>query len=405
MKRKLNILVCVMALFASMSIISCGDDDNFTESIFDTVDHPLDRTSYTFPLDTFIKVNYQEPYNLRFVYKMEDIGSDLQKNLVPASYDKSVQLAVLAKYLWYDIYAKLGGADFLKGNSPRVIHVIGSKSYNPSQGTETLGTAEGGLKITLYNTNNLDPSNIDVMNQYFFKTMHHEFGHILDQTHLRPVQFNTISNGHYDATGWSSTPDSVSAGSGFVSSYASSATGEDWVEVLANYVTRDSISWANLLGSASYDWEQVDVENLAAYQKLITPGCDMDTIGYFKESQGSDKSKIYRRVCSRNADGSVALVDGKIQWLDKNGIDGRAVILQKLALVRDWLQTYFGVNIDSLRTEVQNHEYVTNADGTFKKDQYGRLINKLTQPLESNPSVTLIESLENEVYQYKSLQK
>ena len=208
MKNRFNILlVATLAIMAGFT--SCGNDDDFTASIFDINDYPLDRTQYSFPLDTFLKVNYLEPYNVSFIYRMEDVGSDMDKNLTPAAYDKSVDLAVLSKYLWYEVYEKYGTAEFLKKNSPRIIHVIGSKSYNPSQGTETLGVAEGGLKITLYNVNRLNPSDIDYMNEYFFKTMHHEFGHILDQTILRPTAFNLLSNSSYDASTWSDTPDSV----------------------------------------------------------------------------------------------------------------------------------------------------------------------------------------------------
>jgi hypothetical protein len=44
-----------------------------------------------------------------------------------------------------------------------------------------LGTAEGGLKITLYNAESLKPADLDNLNEYFFKTMHNEFSHILHQ--------------------------------------------------------------------------------------------------------------------------------------------------------------------------------------------------------------------------------
>ena len=186
MKAKLSILIIAAVAMVSFTLGSCSDD-NLGASIFDTVDHPLDKSLYTFPLDTFVKVNFQEPYNVRYMYKMQDMSlssSDLQKNLTPCSYDKSVDLATLAKYLWFDIYKELANQHeiFLKKYSPRIIHIIGSKSLNVSQGTETLGVAEGGLKISLYNANNLSVDDIDMMNEYFFKTMHHEFGHILDQT-------------------------------------------------------------------------------------------------------------------------------------------------------------------------------------------------------------------------------
>lgn len=405
MKFTFKTLLIVSIIAVSAGFVSCSDDDDFTATIFDSdpsIDY-LDKSLYTFPLDTFCKKEFLEPYNLKFIYKMEDKGSDMNKNLTPATYDKSVDLAVLTKYLWYDIYKDVASDEFLKENSPRIIHVIGSKNYNPSQGTETLGDASSGVKINLYNVNNLDASNITMMNQYFFKTMHHEFAHILDQTHLRPTSFNTISNSNYDAAGWSDSPDSLKSGFGFVSSYASSAVAEDWAECLSVFVTSDSISWNKLLNSASYEWEEVDCKTVNDYNKLIKPGCSLDTIGYFKEADNGE-NKIYRRKCLRNADGSVSLdKDGNVQWIHETGIDGRAVILQKIDLVRNYLKEHYNINLDLLRREVQTHMYVTNEDGTFKIGRDGYLINKLVSVLPSGE--TLMDSLRQEVYKYKALQQ
>lgn len=405
MKFTFKTLLIVSIIAVSAGFVSCSDDDDFTATIFDSdpsIDY-LDKSLYTFPLDTFCKKEFLEPYNLKFIYKMEDKGSDMNKNLTPATYDKSVDLAVLTKYLWYDIYKDVASDEFLKENSPRIIHVIGSKNYNPSQGTETLGDASSGVKINLYNVNNLDASNITMMNQYFFKTMHHEFAHILDQTHLRPTSFNTISNSNYDAAGWSDSPDSLKSGFGFVSSYASSAVAEDWAECLSVFVTSDSISWNKLLNSASYEWEEVDCKTVNDYNKLIKPGCSLDTIGYFKEADNGE-NKIYRRKCLRNADGSVSLdKDGNVQWIHETGIDGRAVILQKIDLVRNYLKEHYNINLDLLRRDVQTHMYVTNEDGTFKVGRDGYLINKLVSVLPSGE--TLMDSLRQEVYKYKALQQ
>ena len=40
------------------------------------------------------------------------------------------------------------------------------------------------MKITLYNVNDINPDKIDInlLNEYYFQTMHHEFAHILHQT-------------------------------------------------------------------------------------------------------------------------------------------------------------------------------------------------------------------------------
>lgn len=411
MNSKLKILLfAVMTLIAGNCIVSCSDDD-FGPSIFDTVERPLDRSLTTFPLDTFVKVNFLEPYNLRFLYKMEDIGSDLEVNLVPAVYDQSVKLAVLSKYLWYDVYEQCADADFLKIYSPRIIHVIGSPSYNPSSGTETLGEAEGGLKITLYNVNNLDETDIDDLNEMFFKTMHHEFGHILAQNYATPTDFNLLSNSSYNPMDWQNTPDSLAAAQGFVSPYASSQSREDWVEVLANYIVKDVNTWNNLLNTAGYDWETVDM-SATEFNRLVATGGSRDSIGYFYEisaNANSDESEqqwtIQRKVIQRDAnDRPILDDDGNIIYLEQDGIDGRNLIQQKLEMVREWLQTNFNIDIDDVRNEVQRRQWLTDADGNFVTGPDGRFINRLTAPLDTDPSKTLMESLLDDVNKYRDLQ-
>lgn len=390
--------------FIALAMVSCSDDD-LDDTIFDTdpsIDY-LDITSYTFPLDTFCKVNYLEPYNLRFIYKMEDMSSDMDKNLTPAEYDKSVDLAVLSKYLWFDVYKNVAGEVFLKSYSPREIQVVGSKNYNPTSGTETLGDASGGVRINLYNANNLDYTDIDMMNEYFFRTMHHEFSHILDQTYVHPTAFNVLSNAQYDSSGWSDAADSVKAGVGFVTAYASSSYSEDWAETMANYITRDTLSWAQLLSSASYEWEEIDIDSETAYNKLVAGNVNKDTIGYFKESENGD-NKIYRRKCLRNDDDTVILdADGNVQWIHETGVDGREVILQKVEYVTNYLREYFDIDIQALREAVQTRTYVTDSNGEFLIDDYGELVNKLSTTLDDG--TVFMDSLRQQVYRYEELQE
>lgn len=312
MKTVYRLLLLSFAAILATGFTACSND-SIEGSIFDTREKALDRTAYTFPLDSFVKVNFLEPYNLRFIYKMEDIGSDMDKNLVPGRYEQSKKLAVLSKNLWYDVYKKYAGELFLKENSPRIIHAIGSKSYNPTQGSETLGYAEGGIKITLYGVNELNENDLDYMNKYFFQTMHHEFGHILDQTVLHPQSFNTISTGRYDAMGWTDTPDSVSIGRGFASSYGSSGQNEDLVEISSTYIVADTLRWLAMLNTAEYEWEIIDTEFSSESDMLKTKFGDArykptqaerDTCGYFLRSDNG-KNKIYRKACTRDADGSV----------------------------------------------------------------------------------------------------
>lgn len=412
MKMKLKYKLFTMAAAALLTLgvtTSCSDDD-FDPTIFDTTEYPLDRSSVTFPLDTFCIENFRIPYNLRYVYKMEDIGSDMQKNLVPASYENSKELAVLTKYLWYDAYVQCAGEEFLKIYSPRIIHVIGSKSYNPVSGTETLGEAEGGLKITLYGANDLDVNNIELLNENFFKTMHHEFGHILAQNYTYPTSFQTISQGLYNPVDWQDEQDSIALTQGFVSTYAMSQIREDWVEVLANYIVKDTITWAGMLNTASYDWEEVEID-ASYYKRCEALGANRDSVGYYV-SDGTTSStgsvtgyNVVRKVISRDADGNPLLDEnGNMIYLQQDGVDGRDVILQKLDLVRTWLKDNFNVDLDELRREVQKREWVMDADGNFVVED-GHLVNKLMAPYEEGSSQTLMDVLLNEVDKFEELQQ
>ena len=402
MKKKFGIFAILAVSLLTAGVMSSCSDDDFEPSIFDTNDYPLDRSSVTFPLDTFIIENFRIPYNLRYVYKMEDIGSDMQKNLVPASYEKSKELAVLAKYLWYESYEVCAGQEFLKMYSPRIIHVIGSKSYNPVSGTETLGEAEGGLKITLYGANDLDVNDIDKLNENFFKTMHHEFGHILAQNYTYPTSFSLISSGLYNPVNWQDVQDSIALASGFVSPYAQSQVREDWVEVLANYVVKDTITWTNMLNTAAYDWEEAEID-ADYYDRCVTLGANRDSVGYYV-SDGTISSSgkvtgynVVRKSISRDADGNPMLDEnGNMIYLEQDGVNGRDIILQKLDLVRTWLRDNFDIDLDELRREVQRKEWVTDENGEFLIED-GHLVNKLTYPCKKDPSKTLMDTLLDEV--------
>ncbi len=391
-----------------LSLGSCKEDD-LGSSIFDPTEYPLDKAAYTFPLDTFVKKNFLEPYNLRYLYRMQDISSDMNYNLVPCSYDQSVTLAVLCKYLWYDVYKKLVGETFLKTYSPRIIHVIGSPAYNPTQGTMVLGTAEGGLKITLYNAEQLSPMNIDYMNEYFFKTMHHEFAHILNQRYNRPTDFDLISNGKYNAIDWNNTPDSVALSQGFISNYASSQAREDWVEVIANYIVKDTITWRNMLNTAAWEWETADDVNCQHWDKinrLVAQGkANRDSVGYMLDvssySNGSPETyKVQRKLIQRDTLGyAIPGANGEIQYLSTSGVNGKSTILQKLDYVRSWLKEYFNYDLDEVRMEVQRRQWLTDEKGNFVFDAEGNFINNLMY--QRTDGTCVLDSLRQEVESYR----
>lgn len=298
---KLIIITLSLLLF-----LSCSTQEDFGPSIFDVEDH-LNESQASYEFDSWLRQAYLQPYNLDFRYRMEDIGSDMDFNLVPTSFAKAQQMAKLVKYLWFDVYGTVVSPEFLKENGPRIIHLIGSPAYNPISGTILLGTAEGGIKVTLYRCNELDPTDVDMLNEYYFKTMHHEFAHILHQKRNYPVEFGLISRGRYNPLGWQYKTDSEAATLGFVSPYAGSQNREDFVEVIANYLVKSDAQWDAILQLASL------------------PGVDYD---------------------------------GKV--LPDDGVDGKTIILQKLEMAKKWLRESWSIDLDALRTEIIKRELTIN---------------------------------------------
>lgn len=245
---KYNKWILIVTMIAGGIFTSCNDDSLNDNSIFDT-EAPA-RNEF----DNWLLTEYVEPYNINFKYRFEDKESDHQYNLVPADYDKSVALAKLVKYLWLQSYEELmnDGGEFIKSYCPKVITLIGSKAYNPDSHSVVLGTAEGGLKVVLYNVNDLDIENLDVevLNDWYFKTMHHEFAHILHQKKDYPVEYNEITMGNYTGPSWVNLSEKEALELGFISNYASTEVQEDFVEMIANYVTHDAQWWRDKMSMA-----------------------------------------------------------------------------------------------------------------------------------------------------------
>lgn len=236
--------IYILLFAASLTVSACSEDELDDKSIFNT--EAPERDTF----DTWLFLNYVVPYNIQFNYKYIDKESDNTYNLIPAEHDKCVIMAKLTKYLWIDSYNELLGEKFIKTYCPRMIQLIGSKAYN-SQGSVVLGTAEGGLKITLYNVNELDSRNLDIefLNKWFFKTMHHEFAHILHQTKNYPTDFNLVST-DYQGPSWMNLADDATANAmGYVTRYASFSPDEDFVEIISNYVTHDTNYWESVLSN------------------------------------------------------------------------------------------------------------------------------------------------------------
>ena len=242
--KKILYIFTIIGMITSFS--SCSDDKLDSESIFDT--NPPIRGEF----DNWLLKNYTDMYNIDFKYKLEDIETSFQYYLTPAEIDKSIALAKIIKHVWLDSYTEIGGELFTKRYVPRVMHLVGSPAYE-NNGTMVLGTAEGGLKVTLYMVNQMDVDNINMndINFYYLKTMHHEFGHILHQTKNYDPTYKLISEGLYVGGNWYLQSEVDAVNLGFITPYSMNIPDDDFVELLAVYLTDSPYSWEFIMGHTS----------------------------------------------------------------------------------------------------------------------------------------------------------
>lgn len=269
-----NLFLIVLSVLFTAACSS--DEPDYNRSVI-TIGN-TEKTEF----DKWLEANFVNPYNIAFKYRYEDIESDLDYYVVPAEYNKAVKLAHLVKYLCVDTYNEVAGTDFTCEYFPKMFFTIGEWEYK-NNGTFILGTAEGGRKILLSGINYLDQyiENAQMLNYYYFKTIHHEFTHILNQTKAIPTEYQLVTGSGYVADYWSEEPyNEIYLSRGFISSYAQHSYQEDFAEMMSIYITNDADSWEALL-------EEADEESAALIQQkldivknymLTSFGIDLDTL-------------------------------------------------------------------------------------------------------------------------------
>jgi substrate import-associated zinc metallohydrolase lipoprotein len=213
----------IAVLFLALAVLtSCSNGDQVGESQLD-YNQPTKTV-----LDNWIGINYLNPYNINVQYKWNQNTVDNSRYLFPPLVS-SVQPALeIVQKIWLDSYKTIGGTDFVKKIAPREIVLVGGVNLN-SVGTRTLGLAEGGQRVTLFETDYIDKT--DRANiQEFIHTIQHEYIHILNQN--KPFDekaWAAITPVGYTAD-WYNYEIPESNELGFITSYARSNINEDFAE-------------------------------------------------------------------------------------------------------------------------------------------------------------------------------
>lgn len=258
-------------LHASFLISSCSSDELDPTSIFENQMTEAQQASS--PFDKWIVKHYVKAYNIDLKYRLDDIETDYTYNLVPADQSQAIRMAHAVLYGWLQAYDETSGVDFTRQYVPKLIHLVGSYAFT-KKGTTKLGTAEDGLKVTLYGVNNFSTSEA-TLNDYF-QIMHHEFTHILAHNKEYDTAFRLISDGSYVTGEWTSKTETEALQAGFINTYAMSEYNEDFAETLSFYLIYTPAKWREKMNTAGSDGEAVISRKLAIVRAYMLSAWDID---------------------------------------------------------------------------------------------------------------------------------
>ncbi|MDO4692525.1 MAG: putative zinc-binding metallopeptidase [Porphyromonadaceae bacterium] len=364
----------------SLLLTSCASEDSIKHDTSVIEDRHKQENAF----DKWLYENYMKPYNIEVKYKFDDNESDRRYNLAPAEFHKSIQFAHLARHLCLEAYDEVTGSagkpsrNFIRQLFPKVLHLVGSTGYNHN-GTQILGTAEGGRKMTLYRINDLNPNSIAELNLYYFQTIHHEFGHIQNQTKPYPADFRQITANGYRSDTWSkawNTPDDIhdivyeelaDGRSDKLKEYTKIAQEYYRLYALGSRRTKEESQQMELYKKRKKEMESDDKlmsehsiykRRLDMIKKLRVSEINALRAGFISPYASSQHYEDFVELQATFVTDAPELWDAK---LFVAGNEGRELINQKFKIVSNYLQHDWGINLNALRdcvlrrqTEIEN---------------------------------------------------
>ena len=280
---KIYLIVLLVSLFAS-----CRKDDDLGD--VDNIPGLGGDTWTPTALDTWISENWTKPYNVSVKYKWDQGELEFDKVLTPPREEKIIPTLNTIKKVWIDNYVAEAGSLFMKQNIPKFFVMVGSASWN-TDGTITLGTADGGRRIVLYVINDFRTKEMpgyvstDSFNvKQMFHTIEHEFGHILQQKVIPSPDYKRISVGTYSAN-WYNFSDADAMEEGFITAYSMSNPDEDFVEMVATMLVEGKGGYEKLLSQIASSEARA---KLRAKEAIV--------VNYFKDVWGINFASLQSRT-------------------------------------------------------------------------------------------------------------
>lgn len=242
---KINCLKIFLFGLLFVFFTACSEDDlDYANSVFQD-EPPLDPTSFTYAFDKWLEDSLRIPYNIQYEYKLQDVATDINYNMIPVKIEYSKQMALLLKTLWIDVYKDVATATFLQEHGIRSFSVVGNMPITPGGWQEDGGSAEGGVRITLLNVNSLNYKSAKNLDDYLM-TIHREFTNILLQKKTMPKEYEKLSLNNYAMSDWRQITESDARPHGFINKFAARNPQYDFAEVVAATIVYNATTWAEI---------------------------------------------------------------------------------------------------------------------------------------------------------------
>jgi substrate import-associated zinc metallohydrolase lipoprotein len=260
-----------------LALASCQQEQLNPESVI------KDSRAKETEFDVWLAVNLLNPYNIQIKYRYELMESNLSYWTTPADFDQSIVYAHLVKYLCVDTYDEVAGTTFTCSYFPKLFFLEGTFHYD-NNGQMILGTAEGGRKIFLGGVNFLnyyledaiEKQDSEMLNELYFKTIHHEFTHILNQTKDFTPDYQQISGTDYVLNAWNDTHYNDYLKYGFISQYSQHSDHEDFAEMLSTYVINTPEQWDAWMSQAGSEGSKKIAQKLEIVRSYMLEAWDID---------------------------------------------------------------------------------------------------------------------------------
>jgi substrate import-associated zinc metallohydrolase lipoprotein len=294
------IKILLFASLGCMLFTACKKDD-FDPSEADNLNGLGGDTWVKGPIDKWIYDTLTLPYNIAVKYKwdqFEDL-SDITKILVPVKEEIVTPILGAVNNVWIKPYIAEASKGFFQNITPKSFYLIGSPAYDDNNSIK-LGQAEGGNKIILLA---LNFTRVKSMPGYVksdsngvkrvFQTIEHEFGHILHQNKLYPLEWKNLNPNLITST-WTDYTDAQALRDGFITAYAMNTVDDDFVEMIAIMLINGKTLYEKMIASIPAGTTDRGTTQAQAIARLRAK--ESIVVNYFKQSWGIDFYSLQART-------------------------------------------------------------------------------------------------------------